>query len=757
MAVLIDLATRRSHPISVSTIIGRGETCQIRVDDPMVSLSHAEITRSETGEFRVRDLGSRRGTFLGARKVTEAALRDGDELMIGPCRLRFQATDTDVGSSDERQELVRLRAVVELGRAIGVEHDLDRLLARVLDTCLQLLRADRGAIVIYQPHSKAPWMTVTRSKSGEEFAVSASVLGQVMVTHEPYLRTEVDTDVVLQRSSSLSAHGVRSVMAVPLRYQADETEWLGLIQIDSRAIVNVFGPKELELLDAIAGPAALSIKNAMLVRQVQSVISDEWRRLERVVRDLPLGVIVLDQQRTCVMVNRWVHARQTDLGELRPGSTVTSIAGVPCTSLVGGDVRTQITSPESERTFSIVANTTGDGRESVIVINDITEERERQNQIAHRDRVALIGQLAGGIAHDFNNLLHVIVTYANMLEESLQDPEARDDVRQITHAATSAAELTRQLLTFSRRELVKPKAVDVARVVNGMEKLLLRTIGSQIQLVTSIAPRLPPVLIDSAQLEQILMNLVVNARDAMPRGGKVEVRVSAVELDTERANQRSIAAGRYIGIEVADSGEGMPAEVRARIFEPYFSTKARGKGTGLGLATVHGIVEHAGGDIFVDSRVGVGTTFHIYLPATEQPLEVSRRIPVITETGGTVLVVDDDENIRRVTERLLRSDGYVVLSAGSGPEALDVAAAHPGTIDVLLSDLVMPGMTGRDLARELAVHRPTTKVLFMSGYHQHSPIAGSQFLAKPFHRTDLLEKLRDALTDDPPQAEPDAT
>jgi signal transduction histidine kinase len=752
MASLIEFPSKRAHEVGAHTIIGRSDSCQVRVDDPMVSGAHAEIIRTDDGTYHVRDLGSRRGTFVGNRKVTEARLKHGDELMIGAARLRFEDAEALQKASDD-QELIRLRAVVELTRAIGVEHDLARVLDRVLATCFQLLRADRGAIVVYHPSSKAPYMTVTKSRDGSEteFAISSSVISQVMVTHQPYLRTEVDNDEVLQRSASLCSAGVRSVMAVPLRYQADETEWLGLIKVDSSATMNVFGPKELELLEAIASPAALAIKNAMLVRQVQSVVGDEWRRLERIVRDLPLGVVVLDDKRACTMVNRWITQRSEDLGDLRPGIVIDSIANIPCETLVAANVRTQITSGDSERTFSIVANTTENGRESVIVINDVTEERERQNQIAHRDRVALVGQLAGGIAHDFNNLLHVIMTYANMLEETLQG-DARDDAHQITHAATSAAELTKQLLSFSRRELVKPRVVDVTRVVTGMEKLLLRTIGQHIQLVTSICPRLPRVLMDSAQLEQILMNLVVNARDAMPNGGKVDLRVSTVEIDHDRANARAIGPGRYVAIEVADSGGGIPPNVLARIFEPYFSTKARGKGTGLGLATVHGIVQHAGGDITVESHLGTGTTFRIFLPATDLAGEASRDMPILKDVGGTILVVDDDDSVRRVTERLLRSSGFTVLTASSGPDALEVAGAHRGNIDMLLTDIVMPGMSGRDLARDLGVSRPAMKIMFMSGYHQHSPLSDSQFLTKPFHRGELLEKVRAMLATVPLEA-----
>lgn len=746
MATLIETDTKRVHAVAGRTLIGRDSACQIRLEDPMVSARHAEIVEHSDGRFTIRDLGSRRGTFVGKQKIVERALRHGDELLVGPKRLRFEhhlAT-----RAPETEELIRLRAVVELGRAIGVEHDLERLLARVLDTCFQLLDADRGAIVIYEHQSKSPLLTVTRNRSGDatQFAISSSVLGQVMMTHRPYLASEVESDVALQRATSLAASGVRSVMAVPLRYDAGETEWLGVILIDSSALVNVFGPRDLELLDAIAGPAALAIKNAMLVRQVQSVISEEWRRLERVVRDLPIGVVVLDESRRCVMANQWISSRAGDIGAFETGTVVDTLAGTPCDQLLA-NVRTQVTTA-NERMLSIVANTMSGGRETVLVVCDVTEEHMRQNQAAHRDRVALIGQLAGGVAHDFNNLLQVILTCASMLEDAVEDPDLRDDAHQITHAATSAAELTRQLLTFSRRELVKPKIVDVPKIVNGMEKLLLRTLGPQIELATTIATRIPRILIDAAQLEQILINLVVNARDAMPRGGRVVLTIQTAEIDEQRALQRGIAPGQYVEIEVTDSGSGMTPDVVTRIFEPYFTTKIRGKGTGLGLATVHGIVQQACGDIMVESVVGKGTTFRIHLPATHVVDEGSRPVAVIQPTGGAILVVDDDDNVRRVTERILTTAGYHVLAANSCQSALDLLRGPDAPrVDLLLTDIVMPGRSGRDLARDLAVSHPSLRVVFMSGYHQHAPINNSQFISKPFSRTDLLEKVHLALND----------
>ena len=742
MAKLVEFASKRSHAITSRTVIGRDATSTICFDDPMISGAHAEIVQDAAGNYQIRDLGSRRGTFVGARKVTEVALTHGDEILIGPVKLRFEEEPKQTLSSADHKELVRLRAVAELGHAIGVEHDLKCVLDRVLATCLQLLRADRAAIVVYQPHSKVPHMTATRARAADEppFAISTSVLSQVMIGHEPYLRTEIDDDAALRRSESLSAHGVRSVMAVPLRYQADETEWLGVIQLDSRASFNVFSAPDLELLNAISGPTSLAIKNSLLVQRVQSVISDEGARVERVVRSLPVGVVVIDNERRCVLANRWISDHADAVGELRVGVEVAAIAGVT-TDVLTRDARAHEVTTKGQRVLSIAATTSVEASETVIIVSDITAERERQNQTAHRDRVALLGQLAGGIAHDFNNLLVVILNYAHMLGESLEDPAARDDVHQITHAATSAADLTRQLLSFTRRELVKTRVVDVVSVVRGMNKMLTRTLG-EVQLATEVSCPAAHVLIDSSQLEQILMNLVVNARDAMPHGGRVAIGVNVVDIDADRAARRAITPGRYVAIEVRDAGTGMSPEVMARIFEPYFTTKARGQGTGLGLATVYGLVQQAHGDIVVESAIDVGTTFRIYLPETDR-VEAATEGTVVGNRDATILVVDDDESVRRITERMLKREGYNVLSASSGEAALEIARSHPGEIHSLLTDMVMPGMSGRELARELGVVRPTTRVIFMSGYHQDLPISSAQFVAKPFDRTGLLEKIQD--------------
>ncbi|HMG19876.1 MAG TPA: ATP-binding protein, partial [Kofleriaceae bacterium] len=631
MATLVELGTELRYQLHDRTSIGRDRRCDICVDDPMVSSSHAEIVRDVTGAYRLRDLGSRRGTFVGSRQVEEIELHDGDELLIGPARMRFHTRPTPPAAAMQManaigavDEMTRLRTIAELSRAIGVEHDLRKVLGRVLDTCFQLLAADRGAIAVLHPGSKTPQLTLARERNGEDshFALSTTVVSVVMETHEAHLSAEIDADAVLQRSASLSVNSVRSLMAVPLLYRADEVELLGVIQLDSRADTGVFLQRDLELLSIIAGQAALAIKNAMLVNQVRAAVDDDWRHLERVVRDLPTGVIVLDRRRRCRLANEWVASRAALIGAIERGAAVTAIAGVACDQLCGADQRLQVAI--EARSLEIVTKTSSEDGETVIVIADNTDELEQLTQAAHRDRLSLVGQLAGGIAHDFNNLLSVILTYASMLEESITEPAVHADLQTITRAATSASQLTRQLLMFSRRELVTPTVIDPAARIRNLERMLRRMMGERIELISHIADRVPHVLIDGAQLEQIVVNLVVNARDAIVDHGRVDLRLSRCGLAAGDIAQ--LPAGSYALLEVEDTGTGMAPEVQAHIFEPYFTTKGRLQGSGLGLATVHAIVAQARGEIAVTSELGCGTTFRIYLPETDRPIEVEQAI-----------------------------------------------------------------------------------------------------------------------------------
>jgi signal transduction histidine kinase/CheY-like chemotaxis protein len=754
MATLVEVGTEQLYQLHERTSIGRDRQCDICVDDPMVSTSHAEIVRDVTGAYRLRDLGSRRGTFVGDRQVQEIELREGDELLIGPTRMRFHTRGTTSpvpiqpsSSSSAIDELTRLRAIAELSRAIGVEHDLRKVIGRVLDTCFQLLAADRGAIAVFQPGSKTPYLTLARERNGMDshFALSTTVVSVVMETHEPHLSAEIDSDAALHRAASLSVNSVRSLMAAPLLYRADNLELLGIVQLDSRADTTVFLPRDLELLSVIAGQAALAIKNAMLARQVWTAVDDDWRHLERVVRDLPAGVIVVDRRGRCRIANNWVLSRTELIGPIERGSDVSAIAGVPCEELCGLDQRLQVW--VNARALEIAARTSSDDGETVIVISDNTDELEQLTQAAHRDRLSLVGQLAGGIAHDFNNLLSVMLSYASMAEDSVGDPAVREDIQKITRAATSASQLTRQLLMFSRREIVTPKVIDPAALVRELDRMMRGTLGGKVALTTAVADDVPHVLIDGAQLEQIVVNLVVNARDAISEYGEVHLRLSRVQLAAGAVAQ--LPAGGYALLEVEDTGSGMTPEVQAHIFEPYFTTKGLHQGSGLGLATVHAIVSQAHGEIVVTSEVGRGTAFRIYLPETDRPLDVEPIGTARTTGSGTVLVVDDDDDVRRMVERVLRRAGYSVITATSGPDALESARAYSGSIDLLLTDVVMPGMTGQELIRELTAERPRLQVVFMSGYHQGAPIDPRRFVAKPFERATLLTTVAEVLASRP--------
>jgi signal transduction histidine kinase/CheY-like chemotaxis protein len=390
-------------------------------------------------------------------------------------------------------------------------------------------------------------------------------------------------------------------------------------------------------------------------------------------------------------------------------------------------------------------------------LGEAVAEKERlQLQLQQSQRLDSLGQLAGGIAHDFNNLLAVILGYASFIaRRAPEGSEEERDVREITKAGERATRLTHQLLAFARRETVRPKVLDLTGVVLEMEQLLRRTLGEHVRLQTALAPDLWPIMADYGQLEQVLVNLAVNARDAMPLGGTLTLDTENVVADAAYAAMRpGLEPGRYVRLRVSDTGVGMAPDVVERAFEPFFTTKPKGQGTGLGLATIYGIVTAAGGHVQAYSEPGLGTTFTVLLPATDAP------VPAPADPGGepprgsgeTVLVVEDEAPMLEVTRRLLEGGGYRVLTAGGGEEALRVVAAHAGSIDLLLTDVVMPGMLGKQVATRVSELRPGIAVLYMSGYAQSviGPMGdlanGNAIVDKPFTEAALLERVAGALS-----------
>jgi len=389
-----------------------------------------------------------------------------------------------------------------------------------------------------------------------------------------------------------------------------------------------------------------------------------------------------------------------------------------------------------------------------------TRERETlkrlEEQLLQSQKMEAVGQLAGGVAHDFNNILTAISGYADILAEDLADnPRQLEDIEEIRKAARRAAALTRQLLAFSRKQVLEPRIINLNDVVLNLDKMLRSLMSESIELKAVLAPDLMATRADLNQLEQVIMNLAINARDAMPEGGSLTIETANVTLDQQYAARHvSVAPGDYVMVAVSDTGCGMDEKTKARIFEPFFTTKPAGRGTGLGLSTVYGIVKQTGGNIWLYSEPKKGTTFKIYLPAVNAlPEDIGKPAPLepAQSGGGTVLLVEDDDQLRRLTHRALATQGYAVLEADRGGTALDIARRHKGPIDLLLTDVVMPDTNGRKLADMLRASRPGLRVLFMSGYPDgaianHGMLeSGAAYLAKPFTTEAIVRKVREVL------------
>jgi two-component system, cell cycle sensor histidine kinase and response regulator CckA len=431
-----------------------------------------------------------------------------------------------------------------------------------------------------------------------------------------------------------------------------------------------------------------------------------------------------------------------------------------------------------------------DGRAYAVcgISTDVTDRKRLEARLRQGQKMAAVGQLAGGVAHDFNNLLTVILGYANLLAKQLAaQPALLPHVEQLRKAGEQGAALTRQLLVFSRQQALQPSAVDLDAVVADFEALLRRLIGEDVELATVLGSRGSLVLADRGQLEQVILNLAINARDAMPAGGRLVVETADADLDAAYAESRpGVRPGPHVLLAVSDTGQGIDAATRSRIFEPFFTTKPPGQGTGLGLATVHGIVYQSGGHVDVYSEPGRGTTFKIYLPRIAMPAEAAEAAEAAAAAaaaaatppaspgpaagiapgtgapqeaaarGGaeTVLVLEDEPLVRTLVEITLRGAGYAVLTASTAADALALAAHHAGPIDLVLSDVVMPEMSGPELAARIAAPRPRARILFTSGYSgklldgRVLPL-GAEFIAKPFRPQELLRKVREVLGNPP--------
>jgi signal transduction histidine kinase len=411
-------------------------------------------------------------------------------------------------------------------------------------------------------------------------------------------------------------------------------------------------------------------------------------------------------------------------------------------------------------TISPIRNSEGQISGASKIARDISAQKEAEEALRHSEeqlrqsqKMEAVGRLAGGVAHDFNNLLGVILGCAELLAESTDWSQVQKRAEEIRKAGQRAAELTRQLLAFSRKQMIEPKVIDLNVKISEMTDMLKRLVGEDIEIRTSLPADIGRVRADPSQIGQILMNLVVNAREAMPNGGNITIETQNVDLEEEYAGSHtSVLSGRYVMIAVSDSGIGMDAETSARIFEPFFTTKP--SGTGLGLATVYGAVKQSGGNIWVYSEPGKGTTFKIYFPRVDGSVDsagATERNAATSKGNETILLVEDSDSLREVTKEFLKIAGYNVVEARDGKDALRVARILEERIHLLLTDVVMPGMSGRELADEIQQMHPETRILFMSGYTSNVIVRRGvldeelNLLTKPFTRSGLTQKVREML------------
>ena len=565
----------------------------------------------------------------------------------------------------------------------------------------------------------------------------------------------------------MARFGIRASLTVPVLLEGRHIGGLSLASTEPRS----WPDQEVDLVEAVGRQLGSFVERLQLTNQIR----EQAARVQQIVTAVPEGLLHLDASSRIQVANPVARRNLDVLTDWREGGVVTHLGGRPIGELLSPPPQAalwhEVVGGEPPQTFEVIAQPIGPDTEttgSVLVLHDITEERRLEGQMWRQERLAAVGQLAGGVAHDFNNVLTSIQGYTDLVLGQFVSDDPRDwpskdemlaDLREVSKAGERAAGLTRQLLAFSRQQILQPRVLDLNALIVNFQKMLRRLIGENIELITALSPSLGRIEADPGQLEQVIMNLAVNARDAMPDGGQLTLETANVELDEAYASRHFEAQpGRYVMLAVSDTGIGMDEEVQAHLFEPFFTTKEKGKGTGLGLATIYGIVKQSGGHIGVYSEPGVGTTFKVYLPWVDREADVPQHIQGLVDLprgAETVLVVEDDEAVQTMSSRILQQCGYIVLEADHPETALLVATSYKAPIHLLVTDVVMPGMNGRELAGTLASSRPEMKVLYVSGYTDNAIVHHGvldpdlDFLQKPYRPAIFAARVRQALDASP--------
>jgi two-component system cell cycle sensor histidine kinase/response regulator CckA len=702
--------------------------------------------------------------------------KDGSIIWISMNVRALRDASGKIVSHDGTAEDITERKIAELRRqvsteiisAIGATENLDELLVEIHGAISKALDAQNCFVALHDRASGMfhfPFFRDTFDSQPEPQELGRSCAAYVFRTGKPEL-------ISPKRFKELAALGdvelegtpSRSWLGVPLR---TPSETIGVLVVQSYDRDRAYSEQDMEFLSSVGGQIAFAIER----KRAEARVRESEARLRVLIEQLPAVLWSVD---TDLRFTSALGAGLARLG-LKPDQVVgillsdyfetsdpdflpisahrRAIAGEPVTFHFDWKDGSYACHVEPLR------DAEGQIRGAICMALDVTDRKRLEEQFRQAQKMEAVGRLAGGIAHDFNNLLMVIQGYADLMADRLPAGDSlHRSAEQIQTAARRATSLTQQLLAFSRKQMLAPKVLNIHSVVSDMEKILRRLIGEDVELQTSTADDLWLVKADRSQIEQVVMNLAVNARDAMPNGGRLTIETANVELDEASAQPPAVlTAGKYVMLSVTDNGCGMDAATQAHIFEPFYTTKEKGKGTGLGLATVYGIVKQSGGYIWVYSEVGRGATFKIYLPKIEEevPSELfDRRAEASSVPRGSevILLVEDEKGVRELARQYLEMSGYTVLEAEDGHTALEISAMHSGPIHLLMTDVVMPGISGRELAERISRSRPAIKILYMSGYTDQAVVrhriseSDAVLLQKPFNMASLASKLREILS-----------
>ena len=666
----------------------------------------------------------------------------------------------------QRMEAQRL-VLSNIVHALNQTTNLDELLFQIHDALKKVVYAENFFVALHDPQTEMfyfPFFVDQFDPPPPPQKVASTCMAYVFRTGNSCSIPQSEFDRLAAAGEvELVGSASPAWLGVPLK---TPSATIGVMVVQHYQNENAYDQRDLEFLDSVGGHIALAIERV----RAEEALRERESMFRLLFSHTPLPMWVFDVETLRILQVNEAATMQYGFSErefrcmtfrdIRPdGNEVSFAQHVEEWKQDGrhhGQWRHKRKDGKSFDVEVVSHKLEYAGRAvRLVVAQDVSERQLLEQQLRQAQKMEAIGRLAGGVAHDFNNLLMVIKGHTELLLDVLPVADhVTRKVEQIDRSADRATALTRQLLAFSRMQVLQPRPVNLNAIVEEMAKLLPRLIGEDIELVVRASSDLGTIRADSSQMEQIIMNLAVNARDAMPRGGKLIIETQNIELDYYyREAHPIVQPGRYVLLAVSDTGSGMDAETQAHIFEPFFTTKEQGKGTGLGLATVYGVVKQSGGFIWVYSELGKGTTFKIYLPrvdeATAAAAPASAPSQVLRGTE-TVLLTEDEQDVREVAREFLESAGYKVLQAPSGEAALTLAEEHAGSIDLLVTDMVMPGMSGQELARHLRDARKELRVLYMSGYSEHATreaakSEGSAVLAKPFSRSALLRTAREVL------------